>query len=706
MREINNKTIIEMLTNCKSGYLSFKQFASMFACESVYDKSQLDRELTALTKDKAIVYDKHNRRYSLAEDMGADTFEAIVDAQPRGYAFLIQDGVENDMFVSVRNTAGAMHRDKVIARAIPNTEDEAEIISIISRGMPEVVGTYDKSNNARFVIPDEKKFNRDIYIPVKGDMQAKDGQKVVVRITSYPVDRDRRPEGEIIQILGYQGEHNADMLAVAHAFGIRTKFPDEVVSRADKIDTVVPDKALVDRADYRDKLIITIDGADAKDLDDAISIDKHSDGTYTLGVHIADVSHYVKPGDFIDTEAFVRGTSTYLPQMVFPMLPTKLSNGICSLFEGVDRLTLSCNMHVDTNGEVLDFEVANSVIRSRHRMTYSDAQGILDGNKELCDKYSDIVDMLHDMSQLANILIERRDARGNINFASNEVKFITNDKGHVVDVVPYESLHTHKIIEQFMVLANETTAQYCTDSSVPSVYRVHAKPDPEKLATLVSLLNSVGIAINAKHAEHSTALAQALTKAEGKYYYKLVNTVMLRTMQKAKYSTDNIGHYGLASTCYCHFTSPIRRYPDLMVHRVLKTLISGKMTDKALSAYKTMCQDASLNSSITEKKAEEAERKAVDIKLCQYANTMLGEQFDGVISGVTENGIFVELPNTVEGFIRCDRLPGTGLSYNAKAFSIGNNQMQYRLGDKLTVIIDSVNISACKIDMALVKPSK
>ncbi len=706
MREIKNSTILEMLSNCKSGYLSFKQFASMFACESVYDKSQLDRALTALTKDNSIVYDKHNRRYSLAEVQSVDTFEAIVDAQPRGYVFLIQEGVENDMFVSIRNTCGAMHRDKVLARAIPNTEDEAEIVSIISRGMPEVVGTYDKSNNARFVIPDERKFNRDIYIPVKSDMQAKDGQKVVVRITSYPVDRDRRPEGEIIQILGYQGEHNADMMAVALAFGIRTKFPDEVIARADKIDTVVSDKALIGRADYRDKLIITIDGADAKDLDDAISIEKHSDNTYTLGVHIADVSHYVKSGDFIDTEAFVRGTSTYLPQMVFPMLPTKLSNGICSLFEGVDRLTLSCNMHVDNKGEVLDFEVTNSVICSRHRMTYSDAQGILDGDKQLCNKYSDIVDMLHDMSELANILIERRDARGNINFASNEVKFVTNDKGHVVDVVPYETLHTHKIIEQFMVLANETTAQYCTDSSVPSVYRVHAKPDPEKLATLVSLLNSVGIAINAKHAEHSTALAQALAKAEGKYYYKLVNTVMLRTMQKAKYSTDNIGHYGLASSCYCHFTSPIRRYPDLMVHRVLKTLIAGKMTDKALTAYKNMCQDASLNSSITEKKAEEAERKAVDIKLCQYASTMLGEQFYGVISGVTENGIFVELPNTVEGFIRCDRLPGIGLSYNAKAFSIGNQHMQYRLGDKLTVVIDSVNISACKIDMALAKLDK
>ncbi len=704
MREINDKVILDMLSHCKSGYLSFKQLSSMFACGSSYDKSQLDRVLTSMCKDNVIIYDKHNRRYSAtAVQVAQDTFEAIVDAQPRGYIFLMQDGVENDMFVSARNTGGAMHRDKVLARAIAGTEDEAEILSVITRGMPEVVGTYDKSNNARFVIPDEKKFNKDIYIPVKGDLGAKDGQKVIVRITSYPIDRDRRPEGEIIQVLGYAGEHDADMMAVAHSFGIRTQFDDKVLARAEGITTTVEDKAIVGRMDLRDELIITIDGADAKDLDDAISISNCGDGTYMLGVHIADVSHYVRSGDDIDNEAFIRGTSTYLPQMVFPMLPTKLSNGICSLFEGVDRLTLSCNMHVDSKGEVIDFSVDNSVIRSRHRMTYSDVQSILDGDSQLRAKYSDIVPMLDDMSALANILIERRNAKGHINFGSREVKFVTNDKGHVVDVLPYETLFAHKIIEQFMVLANETTAQYCTDSCVPSVYRVHAKPDPEKLTTLVSLLNSVGISITAKHAEHSSALAKALDKAEGQYYYKLINTVMLRTMQKARYSTENIGHYGLASTCYCHFTSPIRRYPDLMVHRVLKTLIAGKMTDRAIKAYKGLCEDASLNSSITEKKAEEAERKAVDVKICQYASNLIGEHYSGVISGVTENGVFVELANTVEGFIRCDRLEGYNLQYNAKSFSLSNAGVCYQLGDKIEIVIESVNVSACKIDMALYK---
>lgn len=698
MKVFDIQSIVKVLNNSKTGYLTFKQIASLVLTQSSAERQQLDAQLKTACKEGVLIYDNTNNRYSLPQ---SDTFQAVVDMQPRGYCFLIQQGVDKDYFVPAKSTAGAMHRDVVLARKVEGGDDEAEIVSIVSRGITELVGTVDKGNGHVFVIADDKKYSKDVYISPKCHLNAKHGQKVVVKITGYPTDSNHKPEGEVIQILGYAGQHDADMLSVAYSCGIRDKFPPEVLERASKISAQVDPQDIAGRVDLRDQLIITIDGDDAKDLDDAISIDIMDNGNYRLGVHIADVSHYVKPGDDIDIEAYKRGTSTYLPQMVFPMLPTSLSNGICSLFQGVDRLTLSCFMQMDSKGDVVDFEVVNSVIRSRHRMTYTDVQAILDGDQQLTKKYCDIVPMLNNMSLLASILIDRRNRKGNIDFASKEVKFITDDKGRVIDIVPYQTLFSHRIIEQFMVSANETVAQYALHCDVPFMYRVHEKPDEEKLAMLIAMLKGLGINIAQSHAMHSSALQKALLECEGKPYFNMINSVMLRTMQKAKYSDDNIGHYGLASSCYCHFTSPIRRYPDLIVHRVLKTLIAGKMTQKAINAYAEICSEGSVSCSIAERKAEEAERKAVDVKVCQYASTLVGQSFAGNISGVTEHGIFVELPNTIEGFVRVDNLVGYGYKYDRQKYQLTNGILVYSLGDEIIVTIESVNTLSCRIDMTI-----
>ena len=628
--------------------------------------------------------------------------KAEFQANARGFGFLIREEGE-DLFVPANKTNGAFHKDTVIYRRIKGTADEAEVVKIVYRGMTHIVGTYDKTNNTRFVLPDDTRFVSDIYIQPKRDMNAKNGQKVVVRITVYPKDNRMNPEGEIVEVLGFANDKNVDMLSVARSFGLSQAFPPEVQKRAERINQTITEKDLQGRRDLRDRKIFTIDGEDAKDLDDAVSVTENADGTFTLGVHIADVSHYVKPGDDIDREAFNRGTSVYLPETVFPMLPRELSNGICSLYEKVDRLTLSCEMTIDTSGKVVDYDIFPSVINSCHRMTYTAVQALFDntmGSEELV-KYSDIVNDLFTMKRLAEILQRKRDKRGNIEFQSKEVYFLHDAKGRVVDVKLAENSFSHQLIEEFMIVANETVAEYAETCCYPFVYRVHAKPDEAKLEVLLALMRGLGINVKRSQQIHNSVLQDALIQAKDTPYFHLINDVMLRTMQKAKYSDVNSGHFGLASRCYCHFTSPIRRYPDLVVHRVLKTALSGKMTEKALNAYEEMCFESAKQSSIREKIADEAERKADDVKKCAYAERVIGKTFPALISGVTERGIYAELMNTVEGFISVDKL-GVRLTYNPQQFCLFNDAVKFSLGDSITVRVASVNRQACKIDFDLV----
>ena len=627
-----------------------------------------------------------------------DLARAEFQANARGFGFLIREEGE-DLFVSASKTNGAFHKDTVLFRRIKGTTDEAEIVKIVSRGMPYVVGTYDKTGNTRFVIPDDQRFVSDIYVQPKRDMGAKNGQKVVVRITVYPRDNRMSPEGEIVEVLGFPSQLNVDMLSVARSFGLSQSFPPDCQKRAEAIPQTVSEKDLAGRRDLRNRRIFTIDGEDAKDLDDAVSIVENADGTFTLGVHIADVSHYVKPGGDINKEAFNRATSVYLPEMVFPMLPKELSNGICSLYEKVDRLTLTCEMTVNSKGAVTDYEIYPSVINSCHRMTYTAVQAIFDGtlNSDELAKYSDIVDDLFAMKRLAETLQHKRDKRGNIEFQTKEVYFVHDAKGRVVDVKLAENTFSHQLIEEFMIVANETVAEYAETCCYPFVYRVHAKPDEAKLAVLIALMRGLGINVKRSQEIHNSVLQDALTQAKGTPYFNLINDVMLRTMQKAKYSDVNTGHFGLASRCYCHFTSPIRRYPDLVVHRILKTAISGKMTDKAYRAYEDMSYDSAKQSSLREKIADEAERKADDVKKCAYAERMIGKTFPALISGVTERGIYAELMNTVEGFISVDKL-GERLTYNPQQFCLYNDAVKFALGDSITIRVASVNRQACKID--------
>ncbi|MCH5156730.1 MAG: ribonuclease R [Clostridiales bacterium] len=695
--------LLQILKNINSEYFTVKQIYGILQTHSTAERRAVTDALTQLEKDCQLIYDARNHRYRIVKEGDYGVAEFCGNA--RGFGFILSDDGD-DLFVPANKTNGAFHKDTVMYKRIKGTTDEAEIVKIVSRGMTHIVGTYDKSNNARFVLPDDQRFASDIYIQPKRDLGAKNGQKVVARITVFPDDNRNCPEGEIVEVLGFAKDKNVDILSVARSFGLSQDFPPAVQKRAEAIAQTLSESDLSGRRDLRGCTIFTIDGEDAKDLDDAVSIVKNADGTFTLGVHIADVSHYVKSGDDIDKEAFARGTSVYLPETVFPMLPRELSNGICSLFEKVDRLTLTCEMTINSVGKVVGYDVYPSVINSCHRMTYTAVQAILDGamDSEELRRYSDIVQDLFTMKELAEILQRKRDKRGNIEFNTKEVYFEHDAKGRVVDVKVVQNSFSHQLIEEFMIVANETVAEYAETCCYPFVYRVHAKPDEAKLAVLLALMRGLGINVKRSQEIHNSVLQDALLQAKCTPFFNLVNDVMLRTMQKAKYSDVNTGHFGLASKSYCHFTSPIRRYPDLVVHRVLKAAISGKMTDKAFRAYEDMCYDAAKQSSLREKIADEAERKADDVKKCAYAERVIGKTFSAIISGVTERGIYAELDNTVEGFISVDKL-GSYLSYNPQQFCLFNDAVKYSLGDAITIRVASVNRQACKIDFDIM-PAK
>ena len=692
-----NEKILQIAQSLDGKYFTAKQLRAILQTKSTTERQIVAQALDELQKSNEIIFDERNRRYRIVNEQ--DFGRAVFECNARGFGFLIrEDG--DDLFVPASKTLNAFHKDTVLYKRVEGTVDEAEIVKVVERGTVQIVGTYDKSNNARFVIPDDKSFTRDIHIQPKRDLNAKNGQKVVVKIVVYPTTRAAKPEGEIVQILGFAGDKKVDMISVAAAYGLSQNFPDEVEKRADKIAQRLNESDYVNRKDLRCETVFTIDGEDAKDLDDAVSICQNSNGTFNLKVHIADVSHYVKLNDDIDKEAFARATSVYLPEMVFPMLPRQLSNGICSLYEHVDRLTLTCDMTIDSKGKVIDSDIYQSVINSCHRMTYTDVQSIFDGDKQLTERYADIAEDLFTMKRLAEILQNKRDRRGNIEFATKEVTFVHNAKGDVVDVVPIENSFSHQLIEEFMIVANETVAEYAEACAYPFVYRVHDKPDEEKLAVLTALMKGLGINVKQSKQIHNSILQDALLQAKNTPYFHLVNDVMLRTMQKAKYSDANTGHFGLASRCYCHFTSPIRRYPDLIVHRILTTAIVGKMTEKALRAYSDMAYDASKQSNVREKIADEAERKADDVKKCAYAQTVIGQSFTARISGVTERGLYAELDNTVEGFIPISSLNGH-FAYNPQLFCLYNDAKRYSLGDEIDITVVGVNKETYKIDFAL-----
>ena len=652
--------------------------------------------MDSLCADGVYMYDDKAEKYRKINPK--EYVVGTVQGHARGFGFCIdRDAVAPDLFITHARLHGALHMDKVLVKILPGTRDEGEVVKILGRGLTQIVGTLDKQRSA-FVVPDDGRFASDVYVPRGKLGGAVNGQKVVVRITAYP--KGKSPEGEIVKVIGYPGSKGSDVLSVAYKYGLETEFPPRVAAAAKTMPESVDKNKYKYRADFTGLRTFTIDGADSKDLDDAVSISADGDN-YILGVHIADVSHYVRQGSVIDKEAFERGTSVYFPDMVLPMLPVELSNGICSLNPRQERLAMSCVMTVDRRGKVVDSKICESVIKTSHRMTYDDVTAIIEGDGELRREYADITPDIMLMKDLAEILIDKRRRRGCIDFETKEVKFVLDEMGKTVDILPYERTISHKMIEEFMILANETVAERAFHGGLPFVYRVHDKPDPDKLDDLNAFLNGFGLSFHESPENiHSMTLQKVMNEAEQTPYSHIVAKVMLRSMQKARYSAVNSGHFGLASGCYCHFTSPIRRYPDLVVHRVLKLMLRGDTAE--MEKQENFVKEAALRSSEREKIADEAERDVDDIKKAEYAGTIIGGEFDGIVSGVTSFGIFVELPNTVEGLVRVENLPGFGYEYDEKRYTLSNGVHRFTLSSAVRIRVAAADSVSGRIDFDFV----
>ncbi|MBR1968400.1 MAG: ribonuclease R [Clostridia bacterium] len=634
--------------------------------------------------------------------MKREIIEGKLQGNERGYAFLIplEDGKE-DYFIPHSDLKGAMHGDTVLAETTDGdgARTTARVLKILKRGITELVGTYFTCKSGGFVSPDERKYYNDIFIPFGKGVRAKAGDKVVCKILSYP--KKQNPEGIITEVLGRQFERKAELKSILRSFNLPDKFPKEVLSEANALNETVTEKDLENRKDFRGLTTFTIDGEDARDFDDAVSIKQLRGGKYLLGVHIADVSHYVKGGGAIDKEAFTRATSVYFPERVIPMLPETLCNDVCSLKEGVERLTLSCVMTVNKEGKVVDYEITPAVIKSTARLTYNKVQKIIDGDKTLINEYKSIVKDILLMNELADILIERRDLDGSIDLDVKESAIYVDNQGEIV-VKPAPRDKAHRIIEEFMILANVTVAEYMFYLEKPFIYRVHEDPTEEKLENFYAFLAGLGINAKRKRDEIFSKDFQSILKnAEGTPAYTLINRVMLRSMQKAKYSPIDTGHFGLSLDHYCHFTSPIRRYPDLVIHRIIKDLLSGK--NNLEERYGEFVFDAAKQSSEMEKNATEAERAVDEYYKLLYISDFIGEEFDGVISGVMNFGIFVELDSGVEGLVKSETISSRKrLTHDEKNYTLSDGKTTFRLGQKVKIKVVGVNLGDRRAEFMLV----
>ena len=629
-------------------------------------------------------------RYGTIEGLGL--IKGVLSGHERGFAFLVpedKEKYENDFFIPHKSLHGALHGDTVLAeRTYGDKGDEANVVAILDRGFKQIVGTFRRDKRAGYLYPDEKKFSTEIYIPISDCFNIPNGVKAVAKITSYPYGKS--PGGEIIEILGEEDDFFAEELSIIRSYNLREEFPPHVEKEAKKQQNrgITP-ADIQNRRDFRDKLIVTIDGEDTRDIDDAVSLEKDGED-YLLGVHIADVSHYVLPRSPLDNEAFERGTSVYFPDSVLPMLPRALSNGICSLNEGEDRLTLSCIMRVNKKGVVISHEIVEGVIRSTHKMTYTEVGKILDGDQETCEKYALVKDMVYLFAELTHILQEKRAKKGSVSLDVKEAKILFNKATNEITIPDYERAFSYQIIEAFMVLTNETVAEYMHGIEAPFIYRIHEKPNEEKAAAFRAFAQTLGLNARFQTSDVKPYDYQNLLKsAENLPVYPVLNRVMLRSMQKARYSPENVGHFGLASDCYCHFTSPIRRYPDLCIHRIIKEVISGKYAE-AVEKYTGFVERASLQSSEKERRAADAERDVDDLYKTMYMSEHIGEEYVAVISGVTSFGLFAELPNTIEGFIPIETLYGQ-YKFDEAHFRLVGSKTNYTIGEEIRVKVVDVD---------------
>ena len=651
------------------------------------EKKRLTTVLDKLVDD-GLIFQDNGGRYGTAEALGL--IRGKISGNERGFAFLVpydKATHPEDYFLPRKNLHGALHGDVVLAqRAYGRSDDEAEVVQIVERGYSEIVGTFTKDRYAGYLTPDEKRFSTEIFIPLHRCYHVKNGVKAVARITEYP--HGKAPGGEIIEVLGDEEDFFAEELSIIRSYALREEFPDGIEEAAEKQQQrgITPADC-ANRRDFRDKLIVTIDGEDTRDIDDAISIERVGED-YLLGVHIADVSHYVKYRSPLDKEALSRGTSVYFPDRVLPMLPKALSNGICSLNEGEDRLTLSCLMKVNKKGVVIDSEIVEGIIRSTHKMTYTEITKMLDGDTETLKKYADVQDMVATFAELTKILQTMRQKRGSVSLDVKEAKImLVNDEIVIPD---YKRQFSHEIIEAFMVLANETVASYMQAIEAPFVYRIHEKPNEEKAQSFRDFAQGLGLKAKFSVKDVRPYDYQNLLKsAEALPAYSVLNQVMLRSMQKARYSPENVGHFGLASDCYCHFTSPIRRYPDLCIHRIIKEIINGKY-DRACEVYGGFVEEAAQKSSDRERNAAEAEREVDALYAAMYMSERIGEEFSAVVSGVSAYGLFAELPNTIEGFIPIESIPGS-FECIPERFLLKGSKESYSIGESLRIKVVDVD---------------
>lgn len=618
------------------------------------------------------------------------TFQANV----RGFGFVTPEDGGEDIFIPEENLSGAFQGDEVeyiIVSEPKGKRKEGKIVRILSHQVVHVVGLFEKSKSFGFVRPDNQRYLKDIYIPSGKEMGAVNGHKVVVELTSYG-EAHMKPEGRVVEIIGHINDPGTDILSVVKDLGIRDEFPEKVLNQAVRVGKDVTPADCEGRKDLRDLMMVTIDGEDARDLDDAVSLYMEND-TYHLGVHIADVTNYVQERSALDREAFERGTSVYLADRVIPMLPQKLSNGICSLNAGEDRLALSCLMTLNSNGELIDHEIAETVICVDKRMSYNGVAAVLDGDPDALKEDGKFVPMLLKMKELSDLIRKRRGRRGSINFDFPETKVILNEDGYPVDIRPYERNDATKIIEDFMLLANETVAEEYYWREIPFLYRTHETPDEEKIRQLSTFINNFGYHIHVKDEVKPKEIQKLLDRAEGTPEEALISRLALRSMKQARYTTENTGHFGLAAKYYTHFTSPIRRYPDLQIHRIIKENLRGRLSESRLSHYSEILPKVASQCSERERRAEEAEREVIKMKKAEYMRNHIGEIYEGVVSGVTKWGIYVELPNTVEGLVHVSDMRDDHYEFSEQNYElIGQHTGKtYKLGQTVQVQVTSAD---------------
>lgn len=704
MSDKRKKVIMDLVSSEFYVPMKEKELAVMLQV-SKEDRGELNRLLNELLAEGKLSLTKKGK-FIKAKHSDKELIGTFI-SHPKGFGFVEIDGREEDLYIPADFVNGAFHKDTVKVSLLSGQNgrrQEAQVIEILARGMKQIVGIYEKSNkNYGFVIPDNTKISEDIFIPVERSRGAVSGHKVVCEITDYGKD-NRKPEGKITEILGHVNDPGVDIMSIVKGYELPVEFSEKIMHQVERVANEVSEADMAGRRDLRDVQMVTIDGEDAKDLDDAVSLTK--DGVfYQLGVHIADVTNYVQENSALDWEARERGTSVYLVDRVIPMLPHKLSNGICSLNAGENRLALSCLMTIDQKGEVVSHEIVESVIRVDRRMSYTSVKKILeDKDEEEIREYETLVPMFERMRELACILRDKRKKRGSIDFDFPESKIILDKQGHPIEIRPYERNVATKIIEDFMLIANETVAEHFHWMELPFVYRTHDKPDPEKISKLGTFIRNFGYSIKSRQEEiHPKELQKLLVKIEDTPEEALISRLTLRSMKQAKYTIDCTGHFGLACPYYCHFTSPIRRYPDLQIHRIIKEQIRGRLNEKRIDHYNEILPEVARHSSEMERRADEAERETDKLKKVEYMEGRIGEIYEGVISSITAWGVYVELPNTIEGMIHVSMLPGDYFYYDEETYEMVGQatDIRYKLGQTLKVRVNATDKISRTIDFVI-----